>query len=159
MWFDGRKHAYGGNYTSGTGLGPHSQLDTSVPPLLRWGAKHLPSWEWWGALPSWEWWGARSAIRKSAEEESVCRFLRLVVLWVEVSGDAVVMALWQEDRGRCLRNYIPRIERAGGRGGRIWGMCYNAAYVVWPQDGDLSTYRQAWCRETTNKQEKNEAWN
>lgn len=37
--------------------------------------------------------GARSAIRKRAEGESLCRFLRLVVHQVEVSKDAVVMAV------------------------------------------------------------------
>lgn len=49
-------------------------------------------------------WGARSAIRKSAEEESVCRFLMLLVLWVEGSGDAAVNDVRQEDRGRSSRN-------------------------------------------------------
>lgn len=34
--------------------------------------------------------GARSAIRKSAEGKSVCQYLRLVVLPVEVSRDPVV---------------------------------------------------------------------
>lgn len=34
--------------------------------------------------------GARSAIRKSAEGKSVCQYLRLLVLPVEVSRDAVV---------------------------------------------------------------------
>lgn len=51
MRFDGRKLAHGGNDTSETGLGPYGQQDTCIPPLSKlkqWGAKHLPSWEWWG---------------------------------------------------------------------------------------------------------------
>lgn len=58
--------------------------------------------------------GARSAIRKRAEGEWLWRFLRLVVLRVEVSKDAVVMAVWQEARGWCSRNYIPRIKESWG---------------------------------------------
>lgn len=101
--------------------------------------------------------GARSTIRKSAEGQLVCRFLRLVLFQVEVFGDVVVLAVRQEARGRCSRNYIPRIKESwglGGWGGRIWGMHCAAPYVVWPRDGDLSTYRQAWRSETTNKQGK-----
>lgn len=37
--------------------------------------------------------GARSTIRKTAEGQLVCRFLRLVMLQVEVFGDVVVLAV------------------------------------------------------------------
>ena len=37
--------------------------------------------------------------------------------------------------------------RAVGSGGRMWGMYCAAVYVVWPQDGYLTTYRQTRCSE------------
>lgn len=56
--------------------------------------------------------GLTEHIRKLAEEELVCQYLRLLVLRVEGSRDAVVKEVSQADRGRSSRNYRPRIKES-----------------------------------------------
>lgn len=99
--------------------------------------------------------GLLSAIRKSVEESRVSipqascaasRGVQRCCCQGGVTGrqGSVLEELYTEDQW----------ELRGG-GGRIWGMHCTAVHAVWPQDGDLGTYRQAWWRDkTTMSQEE-----
>lgn len=67
---------------------------------------------------------------------------------------------WQYDRkpGVGALGIIYHGSRRAGGGVEVEGYqgCTVLPYM-WSDPSDLSTYWQAWCSETTNKQEKNEA--